>query len=316
MILITGGMGFIGMHAARQFLDVGQDVVLTYHNSKREPDMLKDEFGKRVFPEQVDVMDAARLREVADAHNVDSIVHLAAPGFGTPSVMEDFRTNLLGLLNVLEVAQAREVRRLTLASSSQVYLGLPEGPYEEKAFLPLDSRNATEAFKKSFEILGSHFADRTKVDIRAFRVRGVWGPLYYSMVNIPSRLCHAAVKGTEPDFTGVPGGIPYVEDETDFCYVKDCAQGIVKLHLAENLSQRTYNIGSGEAIKHSRLIDAVKAMAPDAKINMQPGSNPRPGPKNAVLDLTNSREDLGYAPEYKLERGVTEYIQWLRTHPQ
>ena len=64
-----------------------------------------------------------------------------------------------------------------MASSSQTYLGLPEGPYREDAFLPIDSRNATEAFKKAFEILGFHFGDRTKTDIRAFRVRGVWGPL-------------------------------------------------------------------------------------------------------------------------------------------
>lgn len=316
MILVTGGMGFIGMHTARKFLDAGQSVVLTYHNSRREPEMLKDELGKRVFPEQVDVTDGARLAQIAQQHNVDSIVHLVAPGFGTPSVMEDFRTNMLGLLNVLELAEARGVRRLTLASSSQTYLGLPEGPYREDAFLPIDSRNATEAFKKSFEILGFHFADRTKIDVRAFRVRGVWGPLYYSMVNIPSRVCHAAAKGTEADFTGVPGGVPFLEDETDFCYVKDCAQGIVQLHLAERLSQRCYNLGSGETVQHKRLVEAVKAVAPDARITMQPGSSPRPAPKNPVLDLSKSAEDFGYTPEYKVERGVAEYVDWLRTHPQ
>jgi len=34
------------------------------------------------------------------------------------------------------------------------------------------------------------------------------------------------------------------------------------------------------------------------------------------LDLSRSREDLGYEPEYSLERGVAEYIEWLRSHPQ
>lgn len=316
MILITGGMGFIGMHTARKFLDVGESVVLTYHNTRREPELLKDEFGKRVLPEQVDVTDRVRLLEIANTHKVDSIVHLVAPGFGTPSVMDDFRTNVLGLLNVLETAEARAVRRLTLASSSQVYLGLAEGPYRETAPLPMDSRNATEAFKKAFEILGFHFNDRTKIDVRAFRVRAVWGPLYYSMVNIPSRVCHAAARGVETDWTGAPGGVPFEDDETDFCYVKDCAQGVQKLHLAENLTQRTYNIGSGETARHGRLVDAVKEMVPDAKITLQPGANPRGAPKNAVLDLTKSREDFGYAPQYNVERGVAEYMEWLRTHPE
>ena len=182
--------------------------------------------------------------------------------------------------------------------------------------LPMDSRNATEAFKKSFEILGFHFADRTKLDVRTFRVRAVWGPMYYSMVNLPSRLCHAAVKGAEPDFTGMPGGVPFEDDETDFCYVKDCAQGVQQLHMAENLTQRSYNLGSGEPTKHSRLVAAVKEMAPDTKIQLQPGANPRGGPGNPTLDLSKSREDFGYQPQYNVERGVAEYIEWLKTHPQ
>src|SRR5215210_5106206 len=79
MILVTGGMGFIGLHTARKLLDAGQDVVLTYHNTRREPEIIKDEIGKRVFPEQVDVTDPARLNEIAEAHKIDSIVHLVAP---------------------------------------------------------------------------------------------------------------------------------------------------------------------------------------------------------------------------------------------
>ena len=48
MILVTGGMGFIGMHAVRQFLDAGEDVVIGVHSSRREPDIFKDEIGGRV----------------------------------------------------------------------------------------------------------------------------------------------------------------------------------------------------------------------------------------------------------------------------
>ena len=57
MILITGGMGFIGLHTARAMLDAGEDVVITYYQTWREPDFIKDEFGGRVQVEQVDVTD-------------------------------------------------------------------------------------------------------------------------------------------------------------------------------------------------------------------------------------------------------------------
>src|SRR5437660_7374112 len=54
MIMITGGMGFIGLHTARKFLDAGEDVVITYYRTWREPDFLKDEYGKRVQIESID----------------------------------------------------------------------------------------------------------------------------------------------------------------------------------------------------------------------------------------------------------------------
>ena len=55
--LITGGMGFIGLHTARAFLDAGEDVVMTYFQTWREPSFMKDEYHKRVQIEQVDVTD-------------------------------------------------------------------------------------------------------------------------------------------------------------------------------------------------------------------------------------------------------------------
>lgn len=41
MILITGGMGFIGLHTAKRVLEAGEDVVLMQHQARREPDFLK-----------------------------------------------------------------------------------------------------------------------------------------------------------------------------------------------------------------------------------------------------------------------------------
>ena len=53
--LITGGMGFIGLHTAKAFVDAGEDVVITYYQTWREPSFIKDEFGKRVIVEKADV---------------------------------------------------------------------------------------------------------------------------------------------------------------------------------------------------------------------------------------------------------------------
>src|SRR5665213_3015161 len=105
MILITGGLGFIGLHTARALIDQGEDVVLTQYRVPRAPDFLKDEFGKHAFVEQLDVTDASGFEAIGKKHEIDSIVHLAVPGLGAFGAAEDFRVNMTGLLNALRAAE-------------------------------------------------------------------------------------------------------------------------------------------------------------------------------------------------------------------
>jgi UDP-glucose 4-epimerase len=314
LILVTGGMGFIGLHTIRSLLDAGQDVVLTWNRSWRVPDFWQDELGQRVIAERVDVANPHEVMAAAASHKVDSIVHLAAPGVGAAAVTQDYATNIQGLVNVIEATRILALRRLTYVSSSTLYQGLKQGPYREDDALPLESRNATEAFKKAGEVMLLHYADRYNLDIGIVRPRAVYGPLYYSMVNLPSRLCHAAVKGTAPDYG--PAGAPYADDEGDFTYVKDCAEVVRLVHLAERLRHRTYNVGGGRAFSNQELADAVRRAIPDARIELKPGANPRGNPKDNYLDLTRVRDEFGFTPKFPVEAGIPDYIDWLGAHPQ
>ncbi|HEX6801450.1 MAG TPA: NAD-dependent epimerase/dehydratase family protein, partial [Candidatus Binatia bacterium] len=116
MILITGGLGFIGLHTARRFMDVGEPVVLSQYRVRREPDFIKAEIGKRAFIETLDVTSANDVIDVVRKHKVTGIVHLAVPGLGALSAAEDYRMNVVGFLNVLEAARSFDVRRVSLAS--------------------------------------------------------------------------------------------------------------------------------------------------------------------------------------------------------
>src|SRR5437588_9649493 len=91
--LLIGGMGFIGLHTARSFLDAGQDVVLTYHQNRREPDFLEADIGKRAKVEQLDVLDAARVADIIKGHGVEGVVYLAVPALAGVSPAEEFQTN-------------------------------------------------------------------------------------------------------------------------------------------------------------------------------------------------------------------------------
>ena len=103
MILITGGMGFIGLHTARAMLDAGEEeVAITYYQTWREPSFIKDDYGSRVHVEKVDVTDREGLLAIGEKHNITSICHLAVTGLGAFDAIGDMRVNLSGLMNVME----------------------------------------------------------------------------------------------------------------------------------------------------------------------------------------------------------------------
>jgi len=315
MILITGGMGFIGLHTARRCLDAGEEVVLTQFHARREPDFIKDELGKRVAVETLDVQDATAVRNVVHKHKITSIIHLAVPGLGALTPAQEFKTNTDGLFSILEAAREENVGRVSLASSLAVYSGVRQGPWKEDIPLPIPSGNPTEAYKKTFEILGLFYAQQTGLDVVALRIGGIYGPLYHTMANLPSRLTHAAVRGTEPDLGGRRGGVSMAGDRGDMCYVKDCAQGIQKVHMAKELPHRIYNVGSGRATLNSELADACNKAVAGAKIALPEGSSGRTS-EGSYCDLTQIRADVGYEPQYDIYKGVADYAQWLKGNPE
>lgn len=314
-VLITGGMGFIGTHTARTFLDAGEDVVITHYRVQRTPEFIADELGKRLTVETVDVSSPHDILEVARKHQVSSIVHLAVPGLNALRPAEEYRVNMSGLLNVMEAGRQLSMRRVSIASSLAVYGSVGSGPWKEKDPLPISSGGSTEAYKKAWETLAQLYSSQTGQDILSLRLAGIYGPLYHSMANLPSRLCHAAVKNRPLDLAGGRGGAPFEDDGGDMCYVKDCAAGIQKVHNAANLPQRSYNIGAGQAFTNKQLADAVAEVVPTFRAGLQPGKSPR-ARDSAYMDVTQARQDAGYEPGFNIETGVADYCAWLKDHPE
>jgi UDP-glucose 4-epimerase len=312
MYLITGGLGFIGLHTARAMLDKGEDVVLTQYRVAREPDFIKGELGKRAFVEQLDVTDRDRLLEIGKKHKITGIIHLAVPALNVLSPEDDFKVNMFGLLNILEVGRQWEVKRIGLASSNTVYFGVRGGgASREDMNLTMGGRgpaSATATWKKSFELIGSYWANRTGLDIIMLRIAGIYGPLYHSGSNLQSRLVHAAMKGEVPTLRGDT----YAEDGGDMTYVKDCGEGIARLMTTEKLNHDCYNVASGQMTKNRELAEAVQKVIPSFKLDfLKEGSAPN-SVGETYADITRIRTDTGYEPQYPTQRAIEDYVAWLR----
>ena len=315
MILIIGGMGFIGLNTALRLVEAGEKVVITQHTARRVPDVLQGEIGARVFTARMDVTNPYEVFEVVRHHQVESIINLMAPPARSLSTQADYHLYTAGLQNVLEAARTFGLRRVSLGSSVAVYGGIPIGPYREDLPLPVQSPTQVSAFKKGMEMHAHFYAAQAKLDVVALRIASIYGPLYYSMHNPIGRLCHAAAKNTEPDFSDRPDGRIFADDQADWTYVKDAARGIALVHTAETLPYRVYNIGSGRATSNRDVFEAVRTTVSGARCAaLKPGRTPGAS-TNPATDLSRIQE-LGYRPEHTIETGIAAYIEWLRTHPQ
>jgi len=309
MILVTGGLGFIGSHTVRALVDLGEDCVLVQRRTAALPAVLAD---TQVAVERADVADLAALLDVGARHKITGIVHLAGSMPWPPSSdqpIEASRKAIGGLLNVLQAALDWGVQRVGIASTIGVYGGLTgDGPFSEDMPLLMASFHVIPAFKKIGELLGDYLAGATGIDIVNYRISATWGPGGHDDPFFPApELVRAAARGTAPDLSRLRFPA-HAEDSIDLCYVKDTGRAIALLQLADQLSHRTYNVASGRATTNAEVIAAIKTVVPDAQVDLPAGGT---GQHN-YLDITRLRQDTGYQPGYDTERAAADYIAWLR----
>lgn len=308
MILVTGGSGFIGSHTVRALHDLGQESLVVQRRSGDVPAHLGD---LPVAAERGDVADLASLRDIGTRHKISGIVHLAGyDRLATPEPAVDAaRKALDGLLNVVQVAQEWGVKRVGLASTIGVYGGLTTaGALREDVPVLLSAPHPIPRYKKINELLGEQLSETSGIEIINYRISATWGPLGHDDPFFPApALIRAAASGTAPDLSGIVR-LAHAEDALDLCYVKDTARAIALLQLAEHLGHRTYNVASGRATTNAEIIAAIKAVVPDAEMELPSG---RVHPPN-YLDISRIQADTGYQPEYDTERAAADYIAWLR----
>lgn len=316
MILVTGGTGFIGVNIAQALLAAGEKVVLSAYGQRVfRPSFLEPAIADgRCVIAPLDAANPHDVLDVARTHAVTGVVHLVQ-STGANSLAEEFRANLGGLANVLEAARQLGARRVCMASSINVYDGLPGEVFAEDAPVPLGLDDAgfsgtITSFKKMEEIFAGYYAARSGLEIISLRFGHVWGPVNNG-AGVMARIIRAAAAGEPGPFPAPGGDVDYAVDGRDYVYVKDVAWAVQRVMLAPRLRHKAYNIGSGGIVTNAMVADAVRQTIPDARLAF----DPRPRPERLILsfgmDIGRISAELGYRPR-SLQDAVADYIGWLR----
>ena len=309
MILVIGGLnGFIGSNTTEALVDLGQNCVVTRHENTDVPSFLQKHIDHRhVFIEPANSTSVADLRKIGQKHKIDGIVNVAG-GFASG---EGPLRGLKGYFDMLDatfqVAQEWKVKRVTFSSTGGMYLGL-SGTVDEEHPIALQSKFPILAYQKIVDVAADQFAKKTGISAICVRLMGMFGPFDGAQLGLPARLVHAAVSGRPPSFEDVFFG--NADDAVDLLYIKDMARAIALLQTAEKLQYNVYNVASGKVTPNRELVEAVKRVVPDFKVDLPPGHFPFP--PLPLPDTKRLQADTGFSPKFDTQSAIQHYADWLK----
>ena len=327
-ILVTGVAGFIGFSTARALLARGEVVVgIDNLNDYYDPrlkqtrlDTLKAEHGSGFTFEPVDFAELDALTALTTRYRFDRIVHLGAQAGVRYSLQHPHayaRSNMLGHLNMLELAREIQPDHMVYASSSSVYGGNSQLPFrvEDRTDRPLSLYAAS---KKADELMSEAYANLFRLPLTGLRFFTVYGP--WGRPDMAMWLFTHALLAGEPLRLFNGGAM-----RRDFTYIDDIVRGVIACLDRAPVDDGTekaggsvgphalYNIGnhsSEELIRVVELLEretgrtAVIEMAP-----MQPGDVP-----DTFADISAIERDHGFHPTTSIDEGIPRFVAWFRDY--
>ena len=317
-ILITGGAGFIGSATAKALMDRGDEVILVDNfNDYYAPTLKRDRIkiflkgyrGKRDRPGKGgfklckgDIRDRKFLEKIFAREKPRKVVHLAAMAgvrysIEHPDLYAD--VNIMGTVNLLDMAVKYKVKNFVYASSSSVYGDKKETPYSESDRVdnPISPYAAT---KKATELLAhvySHLYKLPTTGLRFFTVYGPWGRpdmAYFSFTK--DILAGKTIKVFN-----------FGKMTRNFTYIDDTVSGILTT-LDADLPYSIMNIGGDKEETLLSFIETIeKHLGKKAKkklMKRQPGDV-----LQTVADIKKLRK-LGWKPTTRIEEGLKSFVDW------
>jgi len=304
-ILVTGGAGFLGSFLCESLLRLEHQVICLdnfYTGNVQNINHLNSFENFQVINH--DVTEKISLE-------VDGIFNLACPASPIQyqkNPVFTIRTNVLGTLNMLDLATQTGARFLQ-ASTSEIY-GDPEiSPQSENYWgnvNPIGVRACYDEGKRVSETLATDYHRQFNTDIRIARIFNTFGPrMDVNDGRVISNFIVQALKNE--DLTVYGDGL----QTRSFCYVTDLIEGLIALFLSSSLNE-PINLGKPEPITMKTLAEnIIKKTKSNSKIIHL--SMPEDDPKLREPDITKATKLLNWAPKVSTEQGLNQTIDYFKT---
>ncbi|HIT70439.1 MAG TPA: UDP-glucose 4-epimerase GalE [Candidatus Scatovivens faecipullorum] len=315
-ILVTGGLGFIGSHTAVELLKSNNEVIIVdnLYNAKEEvAQKIEKITGRNVKLYKYDLQDKEKLEEIFKENEIDAVIHFAgykAVGESVKKPLMYYSNNLFSTINLLEIMQKYNVKKLVFSSSATVYgdPGIPKYVEEMGRGETTNPYGTTKAMiEKILEDLCASDNSWNITILRYFNPVGAHesGLIGEEPNGIPNNLMPylmkvAAGKLEELSIFGNDYPTPDGTGVRDYIHVVDLAKGHVSALNKMKLGLNIYNLGSGKGISVLELVNTfARVNNVDVKYKIV---GRRPGDlAEYYADPSKAYKELGWKTEKTLE---------------
>lgn len=305
-ILITGGSGFIGSHLAEALLAEGHEVTAldNFYSSKRtNVSHLLDNSRFKLVEHDITV-------PLPLAPEFDHIYNLACPAspvWYQKDPVQTIRTNVLGMIHVLDFGRAAGARVLQ-ASTSEVYGDPTEHPQRESYrgnVNTLGPRACYDEGKRAAETLCMDYHRQHHVDVRLVRIFNTYGP---QMATDDGRVVSNFILQA---LHGEPITIYGSGNQTrSFQYVSDLVRGFMAMMNKEGIVG-PINLGNPNEFTIRELAEKVIALI-GSRSTIVYKDLPLDDPKQRQPDISVAKQELGWSPVVMLDEGLPKTIDFFR----
>jgi len=255
-----------------------------------------------------DLRDSDAIRSAVK--DVDVVFHLASLisiPYSYVHPRENVDTNVVGTLNVLMAARDYEVEKVVHTSTSEVYGTAKYVPIDENH--PLQGQSPYSASKIGADKIAESFHLSFELPVATIRPFNTFGPRQSLRAVIPTIISQALTRDEIH--------LGSLHPTRDYTFVKDLAEGFIKVGESSKSVGEVINVGSNFEISIGDLAKKIISLTgKDVEIKQDES---RLRPKNSEVerlwcDNTKAKKLLNWEPTRTLDEGLQETIDWISEH--